>query len=238
MDNMLGAPNHSVKHAELNGRYSIDMALNDRINDLFAENPTRKNAELARFCGVSRATVTDWRNGKTKTIEGDNAINVAKFFGVRSDWVQNGKGKKRESYINSKIEIKGKVPLISWVQAGNWEEAITLYTSETAEDWIETTAKVSSNAFALRVKGDSMNNPYGFPSLPDGCIVIVDPDVEPINGKIVVAKLNDGTEATIKKLVIDGDQKFLKPLNPQYPVIPINGNCTICAVAVRVEFDL
>ena len=60
------------------------------------------------------------------------------------------------------------------------------------------------HAFALRVAGDSMVNPLGFPSIPEGSIVIVDPDGIAENGKIVVARLEDSVEATLKKLVING----------------------------------
>jgi SOS-response transcriptional repressor LexA len=45
-------------------------------------------------------------------------------------------------------------------------------------------------------------------------------------------------EATIKKLMIDGPNKYLMPLNPDYRPIKINGNCTIVGVVKKVEFDL
>ncbi len=45
-------------------------------------------------------------------------------------------------------------------------------------------------------------------------------------------------EATIKKLVIDGPKRYLKPLNPAYPVIEIDSSCTICGVVRKVEFDV
>lgn len=57
---------------------------------------------------------------------------------------------------------------------------------EDAEEWVYTTALVSEMAFALRVRGDSMTNPLGSPSIPEGSIVIVEPDIidtECINGK-------------------------------------------------------
>ncbi|MEG2269219.1 MAG: S24 family peptidase, partial [Acinetobacter sp.] len=58
------------------------------------------------------------------------------------------------------------------------------------------------------------------------------------NGNLVVAKLTDANEATFKKLVIDGGSMYLKPLNPQYPLIPINGNCRIIGVVVQAMMFL
>jgi SOS-response transcriptional repressor LexA len=62
-----------------------------------------------------------------------------------------------------------------------------------------------------------MTNPNGLPTIPEGATVIVDPDVEPLHGKIVVARIDGTNEATVKKLVIDGPQNFLVPLNPPTP---------------------
>jgi SOS-response transcriptional repressor LexA len=59
-----------------------------------------------------------------------------------------------------------------------------------------------------------------------------------LNGKIVVARLDGTNEATVKKLVIDGHQKFLVPLNPRYPNIPINGNCIIIGVVKGVQYEI
>ncbi|EEM0128100.1 LexA family transcriptional repressor, partial [Salmonella enterica] len=36
-------------------------------------------------------------------------------------------------------------------------------------------------------------------------------------------------------LVMDAGRKFLKPLNPQYPMIEINGNCKIIGVVVDAK---
>ncbi|HFG1053020.1 TPA: LexA family transcriptional repressor, partial [Klebsiella pneumoniae] len=41
-----------------------------------------------------------------------------------------------------------------------------------------------------------------------------------------------------KKLIIDGGQKYLKGLNPQWPMVPINGNCRIIGVAVETKLRL
>ncbi|MBU0536867.1 MAG: LexA family transcriptional regulator [Gammaproteobacteria bacterium] len=133
--------------------------------------------------------------------------------------------------------LRDPVPLISWTQAGEWAEIIDNFPPGEAEEWLETTARVGRSAFALRVIGDSMTSPVG-KSIPEGAIVIIDPDATPENGSIVVAKLIDDQKSTLKKLVIDGPNRYLKPLNPNYAMIPINGNCRIVGVAKKVEFDL
>ena len=82
-----------------------------------------------------------------------------------------------------------------------------------------------------------MTSPAGL-SIPEGTYVLFDTGREALNGNLVIAKLEDYNEATFKKYVIDGGQKFLKGLNPNWPLISINGNCRIIGVAVETKMML
>ncbi len=124
------------------------------------------------------------------------------------------------------------------MQAGSWKEIVEQQSNEWT-DWIETSAKVSPYSFSLRVTGDSMFNPSGQGvSIPEGAFVIVDPKIEALSGRIVVAKIKGSKEATIKKLAIDGPHTYLMSLNPNYRPIELNEDCEIIWVCVRVEMDL
>ncbi|WP_261921805.1 helix-turn-helix domain-containing protein [Shewanella sp. NFH-SH190041] len=125
-----------------------------------------------------------------------------------------------------------KVPIISMIHAGQWHDACE---DTFASEYRETSARVSTKAFALKVVGDSMTNPYGQPSIPEGAFVIVDPCVEAHSGNIVVAKLPSSNEATLKKLVVDGPNRYLMPLNPNYKPIEINDECQIVGVVKQME---
>ncbi len=82
-----------------------------------------------------------------------------------------------------------------------------------------------------------MTAPAGL-SIPEGTFVLFDTGREAINGSLVIAKLSDSNEATFKKLVIDGAQKYLKGLNPQWPLVAVNSNCRIIGVAVETKMRL
>jgi SOS-response transcriptional repressor LexA len=126
-----------------------------------------------------------------------------------------------------------RLPLISWVTAGQWREVVDNFQPGDAEQWVETTKRVGRSAFALRVRGDSME-----PRCPDGAIIVVDPEREAVNGSLVVVRLQDDAEATFKRLVVEGGRRFLAPLNPRYPVIEIDGPAVICGVVRQVLIDL
>lgn len=78
-----------------------------------------------------------------------------------------------------------------------------------------------------------MTSPAGL-SIPEGMAILVDPQVEAINGKLVVAKLDGDNEATFKSLLSMPVKDFSNP-QPQYPIIPINGNCRIIGVVVDAK---
>ncbi len=111
------------------------------------------------------------------------------------------------------------IPLISYVQAGDWVEASDPYAIGDAAEWLMTDCDVSGSAFALEIKGDSM-----LPKFEPGDRVIIDPAVPPHPGDFVVAK-NCEQEATFKKyrprgLNENGESIFeLVPLNEDYPSI-------------------
>jgi len=104
------------------------------------------------------------------------------------------------------------VPLISYVQAGAFSEAIDNFAPGDAEEWIDLPCSAGPNAFALRVVGDSME-----PIFHAGMLLIVDPALVPEQNDFVIAR-NGDNEATFKQLVKDGDDWYLKPANPRYPI--------------------
>lgn len=62
-------------------------------------------------------------------------------------------------------------------------------------------------------------------------MIVVDPELSYSSDLLVVARLDDSKEATFKQLVIDDEQKYLKPLDSQYSAAAINDNGTIIGVA-------
>lgn len=206
----------------------------ERINYALQQSGVTK-ADIARACDVTPQAVTGWT--KTGRISKEAMYIVAEKTGFNAEWLATGRGPERklDENVQPTIFPAFRYPIVSWVAAGMWEEAIDLYAPGVAEDWIFSTYKGSPNTFALRVKGDSMVNPVGSVSFPEGIIIVIDPNIAAENGSYVVARLNGSMEATFKQLVIDGNQQYLKPLNPRYPLIPISEECQICGVVKAAE---
>lgn len=189
---------------------------------------------IARALSVSTKAVSKWFNAESMPRH-DAMQRLAAFLRADPVWLQLGVSNEGENikFIGPKRSSKS-YPLISWVSAGSWCEATEPYTLKDIDEWLESELHIEGDGFWLRVQGDSMTSPVGL-SIPEGMAVLVDTGKEPKNGSLVIAKLTDSNEATFKKLVIDGGTSYLKPLNPQYPLTIINGNCRIIGVVVEAK---
>lgn len=106
-------------------------------------------------------------------------------------------------------------PVLGEVAAGN---PLTIYPDAIDTVELPTIARMPKDSFLLRVKGDSLKDAYIF----GGDIVIVNPNLEPKNGQIVVAVLDDA--AVVKKFYKKKNEIELAPENPEYKSIVIEKN--------------
>ena len=104
-----------------------------------------------------------------------------------------------------------KVPILGWVQAGQFSPTATGDLSPLGPDDYIYSDILGRNLFALRVENDSME-----PLFHQGDIIIVNPNIKARNGDFVVARRKEGGEVTFKKLKIEDDEIRLKPLNKEY----------------------
>lgn len=183
--------------------------------------------DLADIIGVDRGNISRYETGK-QSIEFSKLPLLADAFGLKaSELLAMAEGEN----IEDGPDIQGSVPLISWVQAGEWQLIPDLGIGEIIER-VKTTYRARRYTYALRVRGDSMLDKF-----PDGGIIIVEPE-EPIFNKAFVIVRQNGNEATFKQYIEEGADKYLKPLNPRYPIMPLWPDAEFCGVVKRLEMDV
>ncbi|MCH9691969.1 MAG: XRE family transcriptional regulator [Gammaproteobacteria bacterium] len=184
---------------------------------------------LGQLLGVSSVTIWGYRNGK-KLPRMNTATRIAGILGVSVDWLLTGRGQSpgtlteigadKKTTVAQEPRMHGRIPLISWIQAGTFCEAVDIFELGDAEAWLPCPVNHSDTAYALRVKGDSMASPHpGQKSYPEGTIVFVDPNKPLTNGCRVIAKFNG--EVTFKTYAEDMGRIFLRPINPSYPAMDV-----------------
>lgn len=205
-----------------------------RLIELIDANFKKNQALFADAAQIAANLVSRYVNG-SKGIGEDMRDKIERNTGFHG-WFDGAVSATPKDHENTEHgpDISGSVPLISWVQAGEWTEITDNFAPGDAEDWLPCPVKVGPHAFVLRVRGESMYNPHGRPSFQNGDLIFVDPDRHADHGSLVVVRLDDSKEATFKKLIVEGDKRYLRALNPAWPekMIQINGNATICGVVV------
>ena len=183
-------------------------------------------AQLAAAAKVSQGTIGNLESGFRGY--GESIVGIAAALGVTPEYLRSAElgfaafPVRNVENVTPGPDLNGKVPLISWVQAGDWGEAIDHFQPGEAEEWIPCVRKHSSSSYALRVRGDSMTAPHGNSrTYPEGCIIFVDPEKRaPTNGDRIIAKLSGPTsEVTFKVFKQEDGRTWLQPLNPSHEPI-------------------
>jgi repressor LexA len=151
---------------------------------------------------------------------------IAKYFGYRNRATvqQHLQAIERKGYIKRNPKLSRGIeltledkffiprPVLGEVAAGN---PLTIYPDAIDSIELPTIARMPKDSFLLRVKGDSLKDAYIF----SGDIVIVNPNLEPKNGQIVVAVLDDA--AVVKRFYKKKNEIELVSENPEYKPIVI-----------------
>jgi len=213
----------------------------DRKAKLLHLIQSRFGGNQANFAGAikrSPAQVNQWLTGHRAIGDGgariiELALDLPPGY---FDGVRTAPSGKPSDLVNTEPgpDIRGAVPLISWVQAGAWSEIVDTLAPRDAEEWLPCPVKHGARTFVLRVRGESMWNPHARPSFHDGDLIFVDPDRDAVHGSMVVVRLDADKEATFKQLVIEGSRRFLRAANPAWPapIMEIDGEATICGVVI------
>ncbi len=193
---------------------------------------------LANKMGITRGAVTHYLAGR-RVPPLKQFQKLAAILKADPAWLQFGtvaegtQLAKKADLKNDKSEIaRHRLPILSWEQASQFIGTTKIATSEIKEHLADFYTN-KSHWYALRVKGDAMTTPLGNSrSFHEGDVIIIDPKKNAVHGSYVVAVLPRAKEATFKQYVVDGGVRYLKPLNPQYPIVKIEDSTHVCGVVV------
>ena len=214
--------------------------------------------QLADLMGLSRQAVQKWESegedGTSPTRKREKALAAALGVTV-GELIYGDSGRDglhslstndsaQSAYLNGNV-IDGpdlsrrKFPLISWVQAGMWTEICDNFEPGDADSWLPCHKDLGPHGFVLRVQGESMTTTNGSYSFPDGMLLYVHPELEPLPGRFVIVRRN-GNAATFKRLTSIDGTLYLEALNPAWPnrYTPITADEHICGVVVHAGFEL
>lgn len=211
--------------------------LNEKIRYALKRSSLTQTAAAQRI-GVTPQSVYKWI--KTGKIDKANLQKLADITGLRIDWFL---GENEKSWVPNDpdslmLQVPGVrptkqyvdlYPLISYAQAAMLLDPNERIAPADAEDWLPWAYPCSSSTYALPVRGSSMENEFF-----ENEIIFVDPARPPKSGDFVVAKLELHREASLKKILQEGDTLYLKAQNKDWPepVVRLSDSWKICGVVI------
>jgi phage repressor protein C with HTH and peptisase S24 domain len=166
--------------------------------------------KLSIESGLSPEYINRIESKKITNLGIESVESIAAAFGVHASVLHYGGKVALEDPAQEAI-FAGKMPVIGYTTGGptdcHWLDG---YPQGGGMEQIDRPVDLSSDAYALRIKGDSMA-----PKYEEGETVIVDPDKEYKNGDYAVVRLKTG-EVMLKKISIMDGHIILSSINSSY----------------------
>lgn len=168
------------------------MGIPENIDALLVKFDITQEA-LARIAGVAPSSVNGWRNG---AVPRKNAIErMCKALEISRDDIMSdefglaAKEHGRYAVPSGAKPVRGTSAMVPLRVLGATHAGDRMDEDESdyMVEFPQSVADRHPGCFALRVEGDCMNRRY-----PEGCHIMVDPNMEPRNGSAVVAEFEDG----------------------------------------------
>lgn len=225
---IVGTPNGESQGEPNNGNVRITYmnTLAERIRLLIKEvdnSPTK----LAAIAGVAAPSVSDWLNGKTRSLKAKPALLVSEHFKVNQKWLTEGVGPMRDLSPSSNtqtastqaesapqlINLSEHPDLVSIPRVRfKLSAGVSGFAVEPEDgngkpvffrrDWFEMHNYRPIKLFGVRVSGASME-----PSLWDGDLVVINTDdTNPHDGDVFA--MNYEGEMVIKRMRRDAGEWF------------------------------
>jgi SOS-response transcriptional repressor LexA len=198
------------------------------LTQLMKEN-NLSSAELARLTDVVQPVIYRMASGETDNPKIATLIPLAKHFNLTIDQLIGLAPLSLNKSLATEEPIKSKwfkIPLLSWHDVTSWPNMV----KDNLKEYVYTDTEVGSNGFALRVTDNSMH-----PQFKKNTVLIFSRTASAQSGDFILAGLHDSTEIIFKQLLIDGNDRYLKPLNPEFRTIYIEKNEKFKIFGVLVE---
>lgn len=200
--------------------------------------------QLAERIGCSQGAVNHWLSGRRRpdldTMNsvlrelGEEDLEVVQVLRVNE---QRGCYNPVQTDATAQWAISQpayRYPLLEWAAAADAKPSIARHSTGTSH---VSDYAANGPAFWLRVQGESMSAAHGR-SVPAGSLILVDPLVQATPGSLVIVSAPLQQQAVFRELQEDGGRRYLKALNPTWPVMGWENEWQIKGVVVRAMLVL
>lgn len=181
--------------------------LAERLQSALDRNSSLSQADLARACGISSASVSNWFTGETKSLRGKNARAAAAYLNCSRDWLETGIGSPGwtdAQHTNggaaapaqaqdmshpapySEVSRTARVPVIGKLEMGASKQFF-MRLNDRREIGSVPSLPGGPDTFAVQVIGDHL-----FPAVRHGACLVVEPAAPLTAGEPIFIETVDG----------------------------------------------
>lgn len=165
---------------------------------------------LAQQTGLPCSTISRLRSNTTEFSPNlSSLLPIAEFFNVTLSQLIGEEPISKKTLGGFKLSISKKSP----IPVLNAENILEYLSSNNANDapLINIDIPLSEKSFAYPIQGNAMD-----PQFPDKTLLIIDPEIEPENLDHVLVIPNGKRIPIFRQILIDGEDKYLRTLNPAF----------------------
>lgn len=167
-----------------------------------------KTARLARELNIPQQTLQRIVTGASAHPHLSSLRPIANYFGISLAQLKGDEALADDllstDFPGSKLGVRN-IPLVDWgdltldFDAKNFSKSNTIFIDES----------LGADCFSLKMNDMSME-----PYFPQGSTLIFDPDKRPKDRSFVLVVISETRTAVFRQVLVDGDYRYLKPLNP------------------------
>ena len=236
-----------IEKCEMRIKKSAECGLIDPMTTLLAQRlkTARKHAHLTQAAAAERCGWGDGNQSRIGNYESgyrepriDEVLRMAKAYRVSCGWLTTGIGRMDDAedvHMRLATGSEGQyrpakeIPIIEWSAVTDWNGEMPKGAKMRLTE---------QGDYALVMYGNSMTNPAGHSTVPDGAVLTVDRHETPAHGSIVIAQPDAKYDPICARLEIVGGRRMLTYINPHYPPTPIDDHCPMFGVVKNAFIDL
>lgn len=186
-------------------------------------------SELARKTGVCQPVIHRMASGETDNPKIETLRPIANFFSISIDQLIGDKPLPDHGPSFHREEPLYYIPLLTLNDVPNWTQPLNTIMVNTR---VTTDLKLSSQGYALRLVDSTM-----YPLFPDNTLLIIEPNRVAGHRDFVIAQLKNHQTVIFKQLLFDGEDRYLKSIDPNYPILKLEKQDKLHGVMLQARID-
>ncbi|MCD6056157.1 MAG: peptidase S24-like domain protein [Gammaproteobacteria bacterium] len=193
-------------------------------------------AKLARQTGIPQPTLHRILSGATRSPRGESLSKLANFLSVTISQLIGDDplpSNRLPGTHNPQVRSWKSIPLMTLDEVMAWPQLRDKLAEQNWAHWTTTDVQTSEATFAIHVNTDSLN-----PRFPNSTVLVVEPNLAPEDRDFVVIQTKGMRSATVKQLLLDGQDRYLKPLNPEFQTVMMGEEHVILGIILQARTDI